>query len=294
MNANDWNLLSNRKIIDILIGDTRLGTFDEIELRMPYLKGSALCTLSTTFGLPRTYSWGGSSQSRWSYLDDLILFLVKEGQVSDLLKELFKKNNFEKELTVFRTKEKIKEAFEKIQKLAIEEINTILLFADKELVYINDKFYIKSCNENFAIKVPSFKKVDRAYINEISDRALKDIKQNAFDSALTKSRTLLEEVFIYVLELKGINPSDKGDIKILYNQVKDLYNMHGNKDIDKRINMLLSGLEKIVSAISDMRNKSSDSHGLGEKRIRISDYHARLFVNSAQIMSDFILSVAMK
>ena len=39
--------------------------------------------------------------------------------------------------------------------------------------------------------------------------------------------------------------------------------MHTDENIGKRINTLLSGLEKIVSAIAEMRNKSSDSHGVG-------------------------------
>ncbi|MDE5549540.1 MAG: abortive infection family protein, partial [Clostridia bacterium] len=62
----------------------------------------------------------------------------------------------------------------------------------------------------------------------------------------------------------------------------------------KRINGLLSGLEKILSAIAEMRNVGSDSHGVGAKRINISEHHAKLFVNSAMTMADFILSVAEK
>ena len=121
---------------------------------------------------------------------------------------------------------------------------------------------------------------------------MKDITDGNYDSALTKSRTILEEVFCYVIEKKGENPSDKGDIGKLYNQVKTLYNMHQHKDMDKRINGLLSGLEKICSAIADMRNKVSDSHGVGAKRINIKDYHAHLCVNSALAMADFILAVS--
>ena len=70
--------------------------------------------------------------------------------------------------------------------------------------------------------------------------------------------------------------------------------MHQNKDMDKRINGLLSGLEKILSAIAEMRNIGSDSHGVGTKRIPIAEHHARLFVNSAMTMADFVLSVSEK
>lgn len=41
-----------------------------------------------------------------------------------------------------------------------------------------------------------------------------------------------------------------------------------------------------------MRNINSDAHGVGSKRFNIKDYHARLFVNSAMTMADFILSVS--
>ena len=67
--------------------------------------------------------------------------------------------------------------------------------------------------------------------------------------------------------------------------------MHQDAETDVRINNLLSGLNKIVDSISQMRNRGSDAHGLGNRRINIKDYHARLFVNSARIVADFILAV---
>ena len=69
--------------------------------------------------------------------------------------------------------------------------------------------------------------------------------------------------------------------------------MHADIETDKRINMLLSGLEKIIKAISQMRNKDSDAHGVGSARINIAEYHARLFVNTSMTVADFILAVAM-
>ena len=48
------------------------------------------------------------------------------------------------------------------------------------------------------------------------------------------------------------------------------------------------------SAIAEMRNKNSDAHGVGAKRINIDEHHARLFVNSSMTMADFIISVQQK
>lgn len=53
-------------------------------------------------------------------------------------------------------------------------------------------------------------------------------------------------------------------------------------------------MNNIVSAIAEMRNKDSDAHGVGASRIAIDEHHARLFVNSAMTMADFILSVEIK
>lgn len=144
---------------------------------------------------------------------------------------------------------------------------------------------------NIQISSPAITCVTRDYIRDIAARAMSDVDEDHYDSAITKSRTLLEEVFIYAIEKKGEAPSENGDIGKLYGQVKTLYNMHQSKDVDKRINGLLSGLEKILSAIAEMRNKGSDSHGVGAKRINIADHHARLFVNSAMTMANFVLSV---
>lgn len=120
---------------------------------------------------------------------------------------------------------------------------------------------------------------------------MRDIENKDYDSVITKSRTLLEETFCYVIEKKNEIPNDSGVIGKLHKQVRVLYNMHTDNNTDKRIITLLSGLNSIVSAIAEMRNKDSDAHRVGANRISINEHHARLFVNSSMTMSDFILSV---
>lgn len=185
----------------------------------------------------------------------------------------------------------IQSAHEAILQKVLEQINSILYFGGHELRVIGKVYQVCNVGEVVAVAAPAVKIIDRAYIKDLAGRANKDIDEGNFDSAITKARTILEETFCYVIEKKGEVPSDSGDIGKLYGQVKTLYNMHADKNLDKRINTLLSGLEKIISAIAEMRNKESDSHGVGSKRIGIADYHTRLFVNSAIAMADFILSV---
>lgn len=292
-----YELLREKNILAILDGDTDFGFLEingensNIKVSMPYLSGPMLCDMSNKFGLPVTYAWNGGAQSRWAYMDDLLAHCIQNGHESDLLSFLFSKGQFTEKLRG-QTPETIDYAYSHIVKAIINQINGILYFSGNELVQTGSVFVIQKIGTTISVAAPSVTAIDRRYITDISERAMKDISDGNYDSAITKSRTLIEEVFCYVIEKKGVEPSESGDMGKLYNQVKQIYNMHQDKDVDKRINGLLSGLEKILSAIAEMRNKASDSHGVGAKRINISDYHARLFVNSAMTMADFVLAVS--
>lgn len=294
-----FELLREKSILSILDGDVDFGTLEVngtdsgIKISMPYLSGPTLCDISNKFGLPVTYGWNGGAQSRWAYLDDLLAHCIQNKRESDLLAFLFSKGQFVDKLRG-QTPEVIEYAYAQIVNAVIGQINGALYFGGNELVQVGKVFVIRKLGSTVSVVAPSVKTIDRSYITDLSDRAMKDVIDGNYDSAITKSRTLLEEVFCYVIEKKGEEPSESGDIGKLYNQVKQLYNMHQSKDIDKRINGLLSGLEKILSAIAEMRNKGSDSHGVGAKRINIADHHARLFVNSAMTMADFVLAVSEK
>lgn len=298
--TNKFELLRVKSILGILDGDADFGMLEingrssDIKISMPYLSGPILCDISNRFGLYVEYGWGGGpTQSRWQYLDDLLSHCIQNERMSELLSFLFSKGQFVEKLKG-KTPEIIEYAHSQIVNSIIEQINGVLYFGGNELVKIGGVFIIREIGTNIAIMASSVKMIDREYIVNLSDRAMQDVLNGNYDSALTKSRTLLEEVFCYVIEKKDEKPLKGGDIKKLHNQVKQLYNMHQNKDIDKRINDLLSGLEKILSSITEMRNIGSDSHGVGIKRISITTHHARLFVNAAMTMADFILAVSEK
>ena len=294
MNKN-YDLLRSKDIIAILDGDSQIEEIDGIRIAMPYLSGPMLCELSQKFGCYQEYYWGNSSKpnlSRWQYMDNILKYVIKENKISQLLTYMMDKERFSDSLSKLNTVSDIEKMYKYIIQKVIDQINSILYFGGHELVIINNQFIVKNIDEKINIDIPSINVVNRDYIKDLSERAMKDIDEGNLDSAITKSRTILEETFCYAIEIKGEEPSDNGDIGKLYKQVKDLYSMHANKDMDKRVNKLLSGLENIVQSIAEMRNNGSDSHGLGSKRVNIADYHARLAVNSSTTMAEFILSVS--
>lgn len=284
---NNFSLLNNRKIIDILIGDTKL--FEQYGL--PYMSGSQLCELCTSFGLSKTYSWGGGNGSRWTYMQSLLDFLNKQERVPELLSYLFNMERFE-DLNNLGDLDKVKDVYKHILSMALKQINSHLLIAKKELRIINNSFILSNIGEQSIIGTPKVRVVTYQYIRELPERIKVDLNNKDYDSVITKSRTLLEEVLIYIIEqLTKERYKSNGDLIKIYQEATDLLNMRQKKEWDKRINELLGGLHKIVSAISSMRNINSDAHGVGVSRISISEREALLTANSARILAEYLLSV---
>lgn len=286
MENNDFELLKQKEIINILIGDTKYGENGEIS--MPYLSGPILCEISTIFGFVVDYF--ETRHSRWVYLYNLLEYCIKNEKVSDLLLYIFDKKQFKEKFKGMSFTE-IEKNYKAIVEEIIDKINGCLYLSDKKLVRIGNNFFIEERNKMVSLPTEKIKIVDSEYIKNIHSQALKCISENDFDSVVTKSRTLLEEVYCYGIEQKGEEITEKGNINKLYRKIRELYDMNTEKNLDNRIKKLLSGLNSIVDAIAEIRNNNSDAHGVGKNRIKISEHHANLVLNSATTLAEFILSV---
>lgn len=286
----DYSLLINRKIIDILIGDVKL--FGEYGL--PYMTGPALCDLSTTFGLSRSYSWGNRgfvNKSRWEYMQDLLNFLNPQGRVPELLAYLFLQGRFDNLIGIGDIS-KVDETYKGIVKGAIDAINAQLLIARVELRLNNKVFVLAAIGQEVVVETPKVKIISSQYIKELLERIKGDLDNEDYDSVVTKSRTLLEEVLIFIIEKKTFERyKSKGDLVKIYQDATELLNMRQKREWDQRVNELLGGLHKLVSAISSMRNMNSDAHGAGSGRIIIKKREALLVAQSAMMLAEYWLSV---
>lgn len=279
----DFSLFKNRKIINVLIGDAEvIGRY-----KMPYLSGPKLCEMSTRFGLATEYS----SESRWKYMYNLIDFLNKNNQMPLFLKYLFDISNL-KDVCDIDNPEQIKQVHAQIIEGAIQCINAELLFSKCKLVCQNSTYRIVNLEENLQVEAPQLSNITHEYIRNLPFRIHNDFINGNYDSVVTKSRTLLEEVLIYVIE-KKTNQSyeNNGNLIHLYCDATGALCMTQNGDWDKRVNELLGGLNKIVNAIARMRNINSDAHGVGNNRIDIHESEAMLIVNSSMMISEYLLGV---
>lgn len=303
MNLEKYKLLKNKRIVEVLDGDETFGDFErhntgsyfgvgDLKIAMPRLSGPDICDVAKTFGSTTEYT---GMKSRWQYMFDLIDYGISSRRIPSILAYLFDESNFTRGINTELSKDEFKKYYELSVESALERINIILHFGGNKMIIDNRRvLMVSSSTSDPKISIKNVRNIDRDYIKLLSKRAIGNVDSGNYDSALTQARTILEETFDYVLEKRGIKPNTKGDINKLYKQVKDEYKMHEDRNADRRINRLLSGLENIISAVSEMRNKNSDSHGVGEKRLTIDKHHARLAVNAATTMADFILSVEKK
>lgn len=292
---SDFSILNNRKIVDILIGDEYLIEVGALKLAMPYMSGPDLCELCTQFGYPQMYKWGGGTKSRWMYMGDLIKYLDKTNRIPLLLSYLFELSRFETVLEPFKDADQKKEYHKKIVDEAISKINSSLMFSQKELRVQNKQFVLATIGDNAFIETPVIDKVSLDYVRNLPERIKTDFDTQNYDSVVTKSRTLIEEVLIHIIESSSSSSNNSynynGDFKKLLKEVKELLGIRQKSEWDKRVNEMLSGLEKIMDAIIGMRNSNSDAHGTGQSRIKIKGREARLIANAAMMYSEYVLSV---
>ncbi|MCQ2076361.1 MAG: abortive infection family protein [Bacteroidaceae bacterium] len=282
-----FELLRNKEIIKILIGDVKVYQ----NYSMPYLSGPDLCALCTRFGLPKTYAWRGTNQSRWEYMSDLLKFLDNKNSSGVLLAYLFDLAHFEC-LKDKGSADEIRDLHSRIVTTAIGKINGILLFSGNELKIVNKQFVLCACGETPVMEAPKTKNVTYQYIQELPERIKNDLLNKDYDNVVTKARTLLEEVMIYIIEKRTKERyKSNGKIKEIYAECRSVLNMNRQEDWDIRVNDLINGINKIVDAIGDLRNMNSDAHGAGCKRINIREREARLVASSAVMVSEYLLSV---
>ncbi len=284
--------------MDLFLGDKRVNSesddkFESNGYTMPYMTHSDINALAPIFGI--TNIENVSDYNRLNKMAWLIEQCYKLNKENKLLKYFLDVTRYipnKREETSIYTNEELKKETLKEVEAYFNHINNILNFSDKKLIYLNKKYKIIDLIEDSQVTHDIDKHINFDYVRNFPFRLKDNLEDENYDTVITQSRTLLEEVYIHILEYsnKDYN-SAKGNLQKLNSMVKTELKMKNNRDYDKRINELLSGLNKINDAIGKMRNENSDSHGVGSKRININRREAKLVMNSAIIICDYILEI---
>jgi len=127
------------------------------------------------------------------------------------------------------------------------------------------------------------------FVKEQLEKSERKILEGDFDGAITNARSLVEAV---LLDIEHYLSEDKsstydGNITKLYKQVRKFLNLNPNTELPGSLIKILSGLISLVEGLSSIRNDMSDAHA---RRYKPHEHHARLAVNSAKTIIDFLFS----
>ena len=90
----DWNILKNRSIIDMFIGDKEIdnnGIY--IKIIMPRMNGKDICDFGRLIGIDIDYN--KEKLSRWQYMELVIDYSIRNNKINLFFKELINKERFE-------------------------------------------------------------------------------------------------------------------------------------------------------------------------------------------------------
>ena len=282
----NFKLLKKKEIYEFLEGSgPALVTHNGVEYGLPYYTASELGDICVSFGV--TYPLGGS---RWSYVEALLDFAIRNDRCDEVLRYLFNEERFENLRDISDMKE-VEAVYQQIVTEAINYINQSIRMSRHELIIADGHFFVVPTGTTPIIETPKFNAVSIPYVQGLRERSRDDLLAGNYDSVITKSRTMMEEILVKILEDNHTKDIARGDLIKQYNQVKSIYGMQQTKEYDARVNNLLNGLERIVQSIAEMRNANSDAHGVGSRRINIYECEARLIMNSAITFCEYIVSV---
>ena len=289
----DYVLVNQRTIIDLLI---------EGEV-FQYLSGSDIQGLGKKFGITDV---GGS---RWFMLETIFNQLHAKGKTERFLKYFFfEMNNNSAVKEVIRDNEFNQPKYDEIAEITeesqennravakflrqelLERVNIELAISDKKLIAVNNGIKIVDYDSEPEIIASTTEIIDNEYINDLLEKSMKSLIEEDFDSVVTKSRTLMESVFIQILHENNVSFKENGNISQYRTSVNKALNMRPDNNWNKDVSNMITGLNRIIDSISNMRNNNSDAHG-SSNRVRINGSEAELILNTAVNVSKYYLEI---
>lgn len=110
------------------------------------------------------------------------------------------------------------------------------------------------------------------------------------EGAITLARTLLEDVCKWILHEAEEAWEEKDDLPLLYRRLAKVLKLAPDDHTEAVFKAILGSCQNIVESLGSLRNKLSDAHSPGPKRVKPAARHAQLSVNLSGTMATFLVS----
>jgi len=247
------------------------------EVSAVYRSGPNLVEFFNRHGSNDEYSYRGGFPTRWVYAKDKLESLNGSDALAKALADAFSPVEF-------------------IETNGLSDVlsylNKYLKFDGYELATDGQTTWVSELGGK-AVRIESpatrLGESDDSFIDEQIEKAERKIRDEDYDGAITNARSLAEAVLVSIeRKIDTEARAYDGDLPKLYRRVQKHLNLSpGRKDVSDSLKQVLSGLNSIVNGISSARNKMSDSHA---QSYRPAKHHARLVVNAAKVLVDFLVA----
>ncbi len=239
----------------------------------PYRSGRVLVKFFNELGSNDVY--GEGFPSRWKYTEEKLRALNGTPGMVGVFENLLDPRDFIDNPAVLYD--------------MVAHLNKYLKFDGYELIEKEEKFKITSLHGSL-VEPATVAKIDHDFIRAQLEKCDQKYKGGDYDGAITNARTLIEAILIEIEgQLAGTKVEYDGDIIKLYRRTQKLLNLDSaRKDIEDVLKQISSGLFSIVSGIAGLRNKMGDAHATGNRPLT---YHAKLAINSANTLAEFLFDV---
>ena len=134
-------------------------------------------------------------------------------------------------------------------------------------------------------------KLSHEFISQQLDKSKHRLGKGDYDGAITSARSLLQAVLSEIERTYNPQPlAYDGNLPKPYRRVQQHLNLTPGQDgLADCLRQILSGMTSVVNGLAALRNKMSDAHVV---TYRAEERHARLAVNSARTMVQFLFDTS--
>ena len=131
-------------------------------------------------------------------------------------------------------------------------------------------------------------KLSSEFVGQQITKCKQKMNSSDYDGAITNARTLIEEILLSIEErLDGARQPYDGNLMGLYKRVsKQIHLYPDDSKTGNSFNEILRGFISIINGFAGISNSIADRHATVKHPRK---HHAKISVNSAMILSDFLL-----
>lgn len=147
-------------------------------------------------------------------------------------------------------------------------------------------FDFRKNGDSPSVMMEQHKVIASTFVEEQIKKCEEKLQSSDHDGAITNARSMLEGVFGDIHErITGKPLPESGDLKDDFKCIQKLLNLSHEQQSSNAAKGVISGLSSILSNIDTMSNKMGDRH---RPLIRAERHHAKLCINTAISISDFL------